>query len=145
MTEHSLLFLVHGNKHVPAKNHTIIGVRRDLWRPSPILLLKHIPYSRLHRKAFRQFLIISIVEYQICMLVTEGLELDDPLGLFQPKPFHNCVILRRLHNLSGQFVPGFNHLQSKEAFPHISMELPVFQFVPVAPCPVTRHLPFYKH
>ena len=45
---------------------------------------------------------------------------------------------RRLHNLSGQPVPVLGHPQSK-VFPHIQMELPVFQFVPIAPCPVTGH------
>ena len=28
---------------------------------------------------------------------------------------------------------------SKEVFPHIQVEVPVWQFVPVAPCPVTGH------
>ena len=44
---------------------------------------------------------------------------------------------RRLHNLSGQPVPVLSHLQSKEVFSHIERELPEFQFVPIAPCPVT--------
>ena len=46
---------------------------------------------------------------------------------------------RRLHNLPGQPVPVLHHPQSEEVLPHIQMELPVLQFVPIAPCPVTGH------
>ncbi|PKU44774.1 hypothetical protein llap_4915 [Limosa lapponica baueri] len=46
---------------------------------------------------------------------------------------------RRLRTLSGQPVPALCHPQSKEVFPHVQMELPVFQLVSVAPCPVTKH------
>ena len=43
---------------------------------------------------------------------------------------------RRLHNLPGQPVPGLRHPQREEVLPHVQLELPVLQFVPVAPCPV---------
>jgi len=46
---------------------------------------------------------------------------------------------RRLHNPSGQAVPGLRHPQSEEVLPHVQMELPMLQFVPVAPCPVAGH------
>jgi len=46
---------------------------------------------------------------------------------------------RRLHNLSGQPVPVLRHPQREEVLPHVQTELPVPQFVPIAPCPVTRH------
>ena len=46
---------------------------------------------------------------------------------------------RRPHNLSGQPVPGLRHPQSEEVLPHVQTELPVPQFVPIAPCPVTGH------
>jgi len=46
---------------------------------------------------------------------------------------------RRLHNLPGQPVPGLRHSQSEEVLPHIQTELPVLQFVPIAPCPVVGH------
>ena len=46
---------------------------------------------------------------------------------------------RRLHNLPGQPVPGLGHPQREEVLPHVQMELPVLQFVPIAPCPVTGH------
>ena len=46
---------------------------------------------------------------------------------------------RRLHNLPGQPVPVLCHPQSEEVLPHVQMELPVPQFVPVAPCPVPGH------
>lgn len=46
---------------------------------------------------------------------------------------------RRLHNLSGKVVPGLCPPQSKEIFPHIEMDFLVFQFVPVAPCPIAGH------
>jgi len=46
---------------------------------------------------------------------------------------------RRLHNLPGQPVPVLRHPQSEEVLPHLQIELPLLQFVPVAPCPVTGH------
>jgi len=46
---------------------------------------------------------------------------------------------RRIHNLPGQPVPGLYHPQSKLVLPHVQMELPLLQFVPVAPCPVAGH------
>ena len=45
---------------------------------------------------------------------------------------------RRLHNLSGQPIPGLCQPQ-REVLPHVQMELPMLQFVPVAPCPVAGH------
>jgi len=46
---------------------------------------------------------------------------------------------RRLHHLLRQPVPGLHHLQREEILPHVQTELPVPQFVPIAPCPVTGH------
>ena len=46
---------------------------------------------------------------------------------------------RRLHSLPGQPVPGLRHPQREEVLPHVQMELPMLQFVPVAPCPVAGH------
>jgi len=46
---------------------------------------------------------------------------------------------RRLRNLPGQPVPGRRHPQREEVLPRVQMELPVLQFVPIAPCPVTGH------
>ena len=46
---------------------------------------------------------------------------------------------RRLHNLPGQSVPVLRHPQREEVLPHVQTELPVPQFVPNAPCPVTGH------
>ena len=46
---------------------------------------------------------------------------------------------RRLHSLPGQPVPGLRHPQSEEVLPRGQLELPLLQFVPVAPCPVTGH------
>jgi len=45
---------------------------------------------------------------------------------------------RRLHSRSGQPVPVFHQPQSAEV-PCVQMELPVLQFVLIAPCPVTGH------
>ena len=42
---------------------------------------------------------------------------------------------RRLHNLPGQPGTGLRHPQREEVLPHVQTELPVPQFVPVAPCP----------
>ena len=46
---------------------------------------------------------------------------------------------RRIYNLPGQPVPVLRHPQSEEVLPHVQTELPVPQFVPIAPCPVTGH------
>ena len=46
---------------------------------------------------------------------------------------------RRLHNPSRQPVPVLRHPQREEVLPPIQMELPMFQFVPIAPCPVAGH------
>ena len=46
---------------------------------------------------------------------------------------------RRLHNLPGQPVPVLRHPQREEFLPHVQLELPLLQFVPIAPCPVTGH------
>ena len=46
---------------------------------------------------------------------------------------------RRLHSLPGQPVPGLRHPPREEVLPHVQTELPVPQFVPIAPCPVTGH------
>ena len=43
---------------------------------------------------------------------------------------------RRLHNLPGQPGPVFCHPQREEALAHVQLELPLLQFVPIAPCPV---------
>jgi len=46
---------------------------------------------------------------------------------------------RRLHHLPGQPVPLLCHPQREEVLPHVQTELPVLQFVPIAPCPVSGH------
>jgi len=46
---------------------------------------------------------------------------------------------RRLHNLPGQPVLVLRHPQSEEVLPYVQTELPLLQFVPIAPCPVTGH------
>jgi len=46
---------------------------------------------------------------------------------------------RRLHKPSGQPAPVLCHPQREEILPHVQTELPVPQFVPIAPCPVTGH------
>ena len=46
---------------------------------------------------------------------------------------------RRIHNLSGQPVPVLRHPQSEEVLPRVQVELPITQFVPVAPSPVPGH------
>jgi len=50
-----------------------------------------------------------------------------------------CLQIRRLHNLPGQPGPALHHPQREEVLSHVQTELPVLQFVPVAPCPVTGH------
>ena len=45
----------------------------------------------------------------------------------------------RLHNLPGQPGPGLCHPQREEVLPRVQLELPLLQFGPVAPCPVTGH------
>ena len=46
---------------------------------------------------------------------------------------------RRLHRLPGQPVPVLRQPQTEEIPPHVQTELPMLQFVPVAPCPVAGH------
>jgi len=46
---------------------------------------------------------------------------------------------RRLRNLPGQPVPRLCHPQREEVLPHVQTELPLLQFVPIAPCPVAGH------
>ena len=41
---------------------------------------------------------------------------------------------RRLHNLSGQPVPGLRHPQREVVLPHVKVERLMLQFVPAAPC-----------
>ena len=43
---------------------------------------------------------------------------------------------RRLHHLPGQPGPGLCHPQREEVLPRVQLELPLLQFVPVAPCPI---------
>ena len=45
----------------------------------------------------------------------------------------------RLHNPSGQPGPGLRHPQREEVLPQVQLELPLLQFVPIAPCPVAGH------
>ena len=49
----------------------------------------------------------------------------------------------RLHNLPGQPVPVLRHPQREEVPPHVQMELPVPQFVPIAPCPDSPDSPWF--
>jgi len=46
---------------------------------------------------------------------------------------------RRLHNPSGQSVLVLCHPQSDKVLPHVQLERPTLQFVPIAPCPVARY------
>ena len=46
---------------------------------------------------------------------------------------------RIIQNLPGQPVPLLYHPQSEEVLPRVQTELPLLQFVPIAPCPVTGH------
>jgi len=46
---------------------------------------------------------------------------------------------RRLHNLPGQPVTVLHHPQREEVLPHVQTDLPLLQFVPIAPCPVAGH------
>lgn len=46
---------------------------------------------------------------------------------------------RRLHHLAEKSLPVFGELHSERVFLDVQRELPVFQCVPVASCPVTGH------
>ena len=50
---------------------------------------------------------------------------------------------RRLQNLPGQPVPVLRHPQREEVLTHVQTELPVLQFVPIAPCPTFSTPPSY--
>jgi len=71
----------------------------------PILLLRQVPKSRLHRKVSRR----------VFDMFGEGDPTASLGSLFQ------CFVAL------------------KWAFPHVSVELPTFQFVLLAPCFVTGH------
>ena len=77
---------------------------------------------------------------------------QDPLWVTQPNPLpkqghpeqaaqHRSqagleyLQRRRLHSLPGQPGPGLRHPQKEEVLPRVQLELPLLQFVPVAPCP----------
>ena len=45
---------------------------------------------------------------------------------------------RGIHSLPGQPVPVLRHLQNED-LPHVQVEHPMLQSVPVAPCPVAGH------
>jgi len=46
---------------------------------------------------------------------------------------------RRLHNIPEQPVPVLHHPQREEVLPHVQTELPMLQFVPVAPSSLSGH------
>jgi len=88
--------------------------------------------------------------------ITECLGLEGTLGIIQSNPLLKqghpeqaaqdpvqagleYLQRRRLHSLPGQPWPGLRHPQREEVLPHVQLELPLLQFVPVAPCPVTGH------
>lgn len=49
-----------------------------------------------------------------------------------------CVLDRRLHSLSEQPVPVLSDPHST-VLPHVQVEFPVLQFVPIASCPIAQH------
>lgn len=51
-----------------------------------------------------------------------------------------CLQRRRLHNLWTAHSNALSLSSLGEVLPHICMELPVLQLLPVAPYPVTEHL-----
>jgi len=96
---------------------------------------------------------------QTCVRITEsqhGRGWQGPLCVTQPNPLpkkghpqqaaqHRVQVgleylqRRRLHSLPGQPGSGLRHPQREEVLPRVQMELPLLQFVPVAPCPVAGH------
>ena len=91
----------------------MVGVGRDLCgSSSPIPLPKQGHLEHVHLEKFAQNCVQVSFEY---------------------------LQRRRLHSLSGQPVPVLCHPLSKEVLPRVQMELPMLQFVPAAPCPVTGH------
>jgi len=44
---------------------------------------------------------------------------------------------RRLYNLSGQLVPVLHHAYHEEVLLHVYMELSMFTFLAIVPCPIT--------
>lgn len=55
-------------------------------------------------------------------------------------PDFECLQRRRLHNLWTAHSNALSLSSLGEVLPHICMELPVLQLLPVAPYPVTEHL-----
>ena len=50
-----------------------------------------------------------------------------------------CLQEWRLHHLPGQLIPLLSHPDSEKVFPNVQTEPSVFQFVPIASCPVSGH------
>ena len=63
------------------------------------------------------------------------------MGRLVQLPCQSRVAYSTLHRtfLPGQPVPGLHHPQREEVLPQVQTELPVLQFVPIAPCPVAGH------
>jgi len=101
----------------------------------------------------RHYFVIRITESQCHIMVGVGWDLwgsSSPTLLTKQghlkQVSQDCVQAgfeylqrRRLHNLSGQPVPVLCHSQSEEDLPHVQMELPMVQFVPLALIHVTGH------
>ena len=68
-----------------------------------------------------------------------GVWLNPGSGLGRIQVGFEYLHRRRLHEPSGQPVPGLRQPQRKEVLPHVQTELPLLQFVPIASCPVTGH------
>ena len=99
-----------------SQNHRIVGVGRDLCGSSSPTLM----LKQGHPEQGAQDLVQAGLEY------------------LQRR--------RRLHNLPGQPVPVLRHPQREEVLPHVLLELPVPQFVPIAPqfAPVTGYTEIWR-
>jgi len=51
----------------------------------------------------------------------------------------DCLQGRRLYNLSDKPLSVVSQPNSKKVFPDVQREPPVFQFMPIASCPVSGH------
>ena len=128
-------------------NHRIIGWKRPPRSSSPTIhpttpcLLIHIP--KCHIYTFFKHL----QGWRLNHRITESQNSrgwKGPLWVIQSNPpaeagssTAGCTGPCPLHNLPGQPVPVLRHPQREEVLPHVQTELPVPQFVPIAPCPVT--------
>ena len=112
--------------------HRLVGVGRDLCgSPSPTPCPSRVTQSRLHSTASRRGLNISREGDSTASLGSLGQGSVTLRG-----KNHGIIGWKRPLRSSSPTIKKFFH---QAVLPHVQLELPRLQFVPVAPCPVAGH------